>query len=462
MILQLNLYRFFLRLVCYALPLVAFVISGQVRFFSGLWSQESGLPEPHAYFSLLLVTTLVWAIMAEHYKVSSVEELFRERTGSRAALAASGATYLVNSALLFFYRGVSFSRAFLVISAVVLLILILSMRAAFRTIVRRNRGRDPFRILLVGADQFALRIAARLEDVPLAHCQVVGYVRLPGQEVAAKKLPLYELDEIATLAHQIAVDDVVIALHPTQFSHIPFILSQLEALCLPVRAVVDLGLGVVARERLFQFGPLQMLDVAVTPAESLNYSLVKRVLDVVLSVMVVIFAAPLMALIALGIKLTSRGPVLFTQERVGLNGKIFRMYKFRTMRVTPTIDSDRTWTVENDPRCTRFGAFLRKTSLDELPQFFNVLRGQMSVVGPRPERPHFVQKFLSELTAYNHRHRLKVGITGWAQVNGLRGDTSIEERLNYDLYYLQNWSLAFDLRIIAMTILSPFAGKNAY
>src|ERR1039458_8712863 len=173
-------------------------------------------------------------------------------------------------------------------------------------------------------------------------------------------------------------------------------------------------------------------------------------------------ASPLMALIAALIKCTSRGPVFFVQERVGLNGKPFRTYKFRTMRISAEAESDHRWTTEEDPRRTAFGTFLRKTSLDELPQFINVLKGEMSIVGPRPERRHFVHKFLQEVARYNNRHALRVGITGWAQVNGWRGNTSIEKRIECDLYYMQNWSLALDLRIILMTLSSGLMNKNAY
>jgi exopolysaccharide biosynthesis polyprenyl glycosylphosphotransferase len=207
---------------------------------------------------------------------------------------------------------------------------------------------------------------------------------------------------------------------------------------------------------------LHVLDLAKGPVEELNYVLLKRVFDIVFSLLVICVSAPLMAVIATAIRLSMQGPLLFAQERVGLNGKVFRMYKFRTMKIASSTEADTRWTVQNDPRCTRLGTLLRRTSLDELPQFFNVLKGDMSVVGPRPERPFFVQKFLNEVSKYNTRHQLKVGITGWAQVNGLRGDTSISERVRYDLYYLQNWSLRLDLRIIFLTFWSGLFGKNAY
>jgi exopolysaccharide biosynthesis polyprenyl glycosylphosphotransferase len=196
--------------------------------------------------------------------------------------------------------------------------------------------------------------------------------------------------------------------------------------------------------------------------ESPAYFLLKRVFDISFSLFMIAFTGPLILLIALAVKVSSPGPVLFRQERVGLNGVPFAMYKFRTMRVAGSAEADTKWTVRDDPRRTAVGSFLRKTSLDELPQFFNVLKGEMSVVGPRPERPHFVKRFLEEVSHYESRHRLKVGITGWAQVNGWRGDTSIQKRFEFDLYYLQNWSFWFDLRIILLTALSGMFGKNAY
>ena len=210
-------------------------------------------------------------------------------------------------------------------------------------------------------------------------------------------------------------------------------------------------------------GALQILDLTSTPADMLRYAVLKRGVRCRLLV-----AGPhpdhaasspwLLCLI----RLSSPGPVFFKQERIGLNGEMFRMYKFRTMSVSAKNESDtaldqRQRSAEDPP-----GTFLRRTSIDELPQFFNVLKGEMSVVGPRPERPYFVDKFLGEVRRYNQRHSLKVGITGWAQVHGWRGDTSIQERVEHDLYYLHHWSLGFDLRIVAMTVLSALTNKNAY
>jgi len=314
----------------------------------------------------------------------------------------------------------------------------------------------------VGADEFARDAAIRLQRLSFADCQVVAYVRLPDQEVGVEDTHIYDLEHIDSLHPGDGVDEVVMAIHPAQFSQIPRITKALEKLSVPARAIVDLGEGVVVRERLFQVGRMQMLDLTTTPADLLDYALFKRAFDICFSAVALLVTFPLMGLIAMLIRLTSPGPIFFVQARVGLNGLPFQMYKFRTMRVSDPVDGDTRWTTEGDPRRTPLGSFLRKTSLDELPQFINVLKGDMSVVGPRPERPHFVKQFLNEVGRYNQRHCLRVGITGWAQVNGWRGDTSIEKRVEFDLYYLQNWSFIFDLRIIVMTVFSQLIGKNAY
>jgi exopolysaccharide biosynthesis polyprenyl glycosylphosphotransferase len=205
-----------------------------------------------------------------------------------------------------------------------------------------------------------------------------------------------------------------------------------------------------------------MLDLRPSLAETGSYLFQKRIFDVGFSIVILFLTLPITLLIAVAIKLRSRGPVFFVQNRVGLNGRVFRMFKFRTMNGGSREEEDTRWTCEQDPRRTAVGTFLRRTNLDELPQFLNVLRGDMSIVGPRPERPYFVERFLEEIDRYNSRHMFKAGITGWAQVNGWRGDSSIAKRVEYDLYYLRNWSLTFDLQIITMTLLRMFTSKNAY
>ncbi|MFY9950871.1 MAG: exopolysaccharide biosynthesis polyprenyl glycosylphosphotransferase, partial [Candidatus Sulfotelmatobacter sp.] len=259
-----------------------------------------------------------------------------------------------------------------------------------------------------------------------------------------------------------SINDIIIALPAARLSEVQKIAPVLEKLCVPTRVVVDLGEGIVLRDRLIDLGGIHMLDLRPTLAETGPYLFQKRIFDVGFSLLILLLTLPFTLLIALAIKLGSRGPVFFIQDRVGLNGRVFRMFKFRTMKVGSREEGDTRWTCDKDPRRTAVGTFLRRTNLDELPQFLNVLRGDMSIVGPRPERPYFVERFLQEFDRYNSRHLFKAGITGWAQVNGWRGDTSIAKRVEYDLYYLRNWSLTFDLQIITMTMLRFFTSKNAY
>ena len=190
--------------------------------------------------------------------------------------------------------------------------------------------------------------------------------------------------------------------------------------------------------------------------------MVKRCMDVCGSLAAIVVFSPVMLLMVLLIKLTSPGPLIFKQERVGLHNRPFQMYKFRSMEVQKERDEQKCWTVKNDPRVTGIGKFMRKTSIDELPQLFNVLKGDMSLVGPRPERPQFVEKFREEIPRYMVKHQVRPGMTGWAQINGYRGDTSIRKRIECDLYYIENWTLGLDFKIILLTFLKGFINKNAY
>jgi Undecaprenyl-phosphate glucose phosphotransferase len=363
----------------------------------------------------------------------------------------------------FLYRQASYSRLVIGISAVALFVLATIARVVFRVIheLMRKDCRNEVKILVVGTDRFARRVGTSLLHGEVLPCRVVGFVRLPDQEIAVDG-PVYELDEIPAFSNGNSINDVIIALPAARLNDVQKIAPVLEKLCVPTRVVIDLGEGIVLRDRLIELGGFHMLDLRPTLAETGSYLFQKRIFDVSFSVLVLLLTLPITLLIALAIKLGKRGPVFFVQDRVGLNGRVFRMFKFRTMNVGSREEGDTRWTCDQDPRRTTVGTFLRRTNLDELPQFLNVLRGDMSIVGPRPERPYFVERFLEEFDRYNSRHMFKAGITGWAQVNGWRGDTSIAKRVEYDLYYLRNWSLTFDLQIITMTLLRFFTSKNAY
>lgn len=460
---RLNQTCFLLRLTIMSLPMIAFAVAAYLHFEMRLADRTSSPVDPIPYFGLLLLVTLVWAIVSENYGLCTIDYLFANAGKTRRAFLACSLTYLTILTISFFYKG-DFSRVFIALSVVALFLLTIVSRLLFQVIwdLRGRHGNGWIKLLIIGADDFAGRTATRLEAGQVMRCKVKGFVRLQGQEVAVHNRPLYEAEEIEKLTANGGIDEIILALPLSRHSEIPRLMSQLEHLSIPVRSVLDFGEDVFIREGLFDCGSLQLLDLHWTPAESVTYSVWKRAFDLAFSTLSLILAAPMMALIAVLIQLTSPGPILFEQERVGLHGRTFRMYKFRTMRVAASNESNTRWTTQNDPRRTKLGAFLRATSLDELPQFFNVLRGDMSVVGPRPERPFFVQKFQQVVAQYNNRHNLKVGITGWAQVNGWRGDTSIAKRVECDLYYLRHWSLSFDLEIILLTLLRGLTHKNAY
>lgn len=207
---------------------------------------------------------------------------------------------------------------------------------------------------------------------------------------------------------------------------------------------------------------LPVINIRYVPLSNTGNMIIKRAMDIAGSLFGIIITSPIMLIVAMLVKLSSPGPVIFKQERVGRHNKPFRMYKFRSMELQQPGEEKKAWTVRNDPRVTRVGKFLRKTSIDELPQLFNILKGDMSLVGPRPERPLFVEKFKEEIPRYMVKHQVRPGLTGWAQVNGLRGDTSIRKRIEYDIYYIENWTVWFDIKIIFMTFITGFINKNAY
>jgi len=460
---RLSFAHLYLKVVTLLLPACAYFIAVKIRFgFNFLFSRTPhvGLP---SYWSILLLTTIVWAIAAEESGLWNVKQLYAPGGKTRRLLEALAFTYAVVMAAGFLYRQASYSRLVVGISAVALFALATAARVVFRVLLEflNKDGRHEVKILVVGTDRFSRRVSTSLLHGEVLPCRVMGFVRLPGQEVAVNG-PVYEMDQIPAFSNGNSIDDVIIALPAARLKDVQKIAPLLEKLCVPTRVVIDLGEGVVLRDRLIDLGGFHMLDLRPTLAETGSYLFQKRIFDVSFSFLILLLTLPITLFIALAVKLGSRGPIFFAQNRVGLNGRVFRMLKFRTMQVGSREEEDTRWTCAQDPRRTTVGTFLRRTNLDELPQFLNVLRGHMSIVGPRPERPYFVERFVEKIDRYNSRHMFKAGITGWAQVNGWRGDSSIAKRVEYDLYYLHNWSLTFDLQIIVMTMFRMFSSRNAY
>jgi len=352
----------------------------------------------------------------------------------------------------FFFRGASFSRLVVLYAWGFTGVAVVAGRLMVQELNRtlRERGIGLRQVLIVGTGPEALTLRDLLIDHPEWGLRFTGYVA--------------EADSGAGLAVVTRTDDLAAYLRTNPVAEVWFALSAeaprrrlLELVQVAavggaeVRLVPDVLEFVTARMSVEVLGGTALLALRRTPLRLWYNRFAKRTFDIVLAGGGLVVALPLLALIALAVKATSPGPILYSQERIGRDGQVFRIYKFRTMRV----DAERSgpgWTVKDDPRRTPLGAFLRRTSLDELPQLWNVLVGEMSLVGPRPERPVYVERFSQDIPKYLDRHLVKTGITGWAQIHGLRGDTSIAERVRYDLYYIENWSLLLDVRIVLFTL----------
>jgi putative colanic acid biosynthesis UDP-glucose lipid carrier transferase len=362
--------------------------------------------------------------------------------------------------------GADFSRVWSTYWIVCGLATHLAFRLGLRLVLRslRRRGHNLRYIAIAGAGVLGREIALRLRQTPWSGFVVRGFyddnAALHGQTV--EELPVVgSISQLAPDLDRAPLDQVWIALPLRAERRIKELLDELQQHSVQVRLVPDIFNFTLLHHSFSEIAGLPVINLTDSPLEGRNL-VVKNVEDFLLAALVLLLASPLLLLIALGVKLTSPGPVFYRQERVTWNGGRFRMIKFRTMAVDAEAASGPVWAHPAQGRATRFGAFLRRWSIDELPQFINVLRGEMSIVGPRPERPEFVERFRQQVPRYMQKHLVKAGITGWAQVNDLRGNTDLERRIEYDLYYIENWSVWFDLRIMVLTIVHIFRSRNAY
>ncbi|MGA1840802.1 MAG: undecaprenyl-phosphate glucose phosphotransferase [bacterium] len=356
------------------------------------------------------------------------------------------------------------SREWFLIWTVISWISLISIRSfVFRTMAYiRSRGLNLRHIILLGAGDLGRHVIESMSNNPWTGFNIRVLLdddpEKQGRYIAGKKVDGV-ISEIGEFIKELNPDEIWIALPLSAEKRLHEILRMLQYFPVNIRLIPDIYDLQLINHSVTEVSGISFINISESPMKGINFIL-KWIEDKILSLLILGIISPFMLLIALLVKLSSPGPILYRQERVGWNGKTFQMYKFRTMPVD-TEKNGITWGAKNKPN-TRLGAFLRRTSLDELPQFFNVLLGKMSVVGPRPERPMFVDKFKNEIDGYMQKHLVKAGITGWAQVNGFRGDTDLRKRIEYDLYYIKRWSLWFDLRIIFLTILNGFINKNAY
>ncbi len=374
----------------------------------------------------------------------------RGRGETLTMLTVIGVFTLLYAAMLFVRRVSEFSRMLLLLSWLAGGVLVAGKHCLWRKGFEalRRRGFNIKHVAIVGNGHLAQQYAQDVRNHPEMGVSIDGYVSGVAREGLGKRLGRYEdLGEILD-AHEF--DELIVALEPHEVAFMPTTLAAADKAGIRLSLIPFYNDYIPSQPTVDVLGRTKLMDMRSTPLDHLGWALVKRAVDVFGSLALIVLTGPVMIAVAVGVKMSSPGPVLFRQERVGRGKKPFQMYKFRSMRVNDAQDT--AWSTDSDPRKTRFGSFIRRYSLDELPQFFNVLKGDMSLIGPRPEIPFHVNHFKEEIPLYLLRHQVRPGITGWAQVHGLRGDTSIEKRVRFDLWYIQNWSLLLDARILLMTV----------
>ncbi len=442
-----------------AMAYLAFFVAYQVYL-----RLRPGSPPFQSYISMAVVhavtLVLVFFFARLYHRARSVSQ-FDQITSLLGASSIGIVMTVAFTQLLL--PSIDYSRWVIVLVWLATLLLVTLARlflGAFQAFLR-SRGIGAWRILIVGAGDTGRLVADRILKSPNLGYQLVGFIEDRPNRTGRPDVPLLGgLDDLEAVIVQRRVDEVIIAQLEATHDQLLDIIARCHSGKVSIKVFPDVFQIMASEVTIGHLDGLPLLTVRDVALQGWKRTL-KRGVDIAFSLLLLIVLSPILLFIALLIKLDSRGPVFYTQERIGLDGRPFPVIKFRTMLHTP--DSDKPgWTVANDPRRTRLGSFLRRTSLDELPQFMNVLIGDMSVVGPRPEQPAYVEMFRRQFPRYMERHREKAGITGWAQVNGLRGDTSIAERTKYDLWYIENWSLWLDFKIMLKTLPVFFRDRSAY
>jgi Undecaprenyl-phosphate glucose phosphotransferase len=441
----------------------AWVLAYYVRFQSGLIPINKTPPDVSQCWSnlpLILFLAVVAFRMTGQY---TIHRLRRFREEVVCVVKGTALLSLLAMATTFYLQNTYDSRATMVLFTLLTALLVLIARRASWLAIRflRSRGYNQTHAIIVGTGRVARKAARALRNASWMGIKTIGFVEDQPSALTADLDILGTTAELPELIKKYRIGHVFIALPMNRYHDARHVYNALSQTLVDVRLVADVPNMASLTLTTTNLDGMPLIGLRESPHFGLNI-LVKRVMDIVLSLAALLLLTPLMALIALVIRLTSPGPIFYRQERCGLNGQTFHMLKFRSMRVDAEQRTGAVWAQKDDPRRTKLGTFLRRTSLDELPQLINVLRGDMSLVGPRPERPVFIQQFSQTIPNYMARHCVKAGITGWAQVHGWRGNTSLRKRVQYDLYYITHWTPWLDLRILWMTIFHGLFHKNAY
>ena len=421
-----------------------YFFSWYLRFKSGFFVQDVGVLPAKTYFSALFLIIPGYLLLYSIFQLYMPRRVKSYRKELMDIIRANGIGFMIFILVLYFIKQEHFSRQMLCIFFFINISLEFASRYLIRTILwkMRKQGLNQKHILMIGESQMAEQYMDRLRENPKWGYQV--FAHLKDEEKLERILEGNELDE------------VVIALRAEDYGKLERIVDVCEKAGVHTKMIPDFGNVISTRPYIEDVQGIPVIHVRRVPLNIMRNRAAKRAVDLIGATVAIILFSPVMLLTVLVVALTEEGSVIYRQERVGLHNQVFYMYKFRSMIMQDEEKEKAEWSTRNDPRITPVGKLIRRTSIDELPQLFNVLKGEMSLVGPRPERPQFVQKFRDEIPRYMVKHQVRPGMTGWAQINGYRGDTSIEKRIEYDLYYIENWTMVFDMEILILTIFKGF------
>lgn len=436
---------------------IAFGLAYWIRFYSGVIPVLYGPPNQADYLNALGLTLVFWEFLFIYNGLYIIrgKKISYHTIYQIARCAVIGMFFLM--AFVFMFRNLNLSRQVVILGMFFSIPLITLERFLFSILLHylRKKGWGMTRTLIVGTGKMAKLIADNMKNHPESGYQFCGYVTIPYSEAnaALNQDIVGNLEDLSKIIRLQAIDKVLIASPELDRNLIFEVLLEVEKNIADFAVVPNLVEMMIQKVSIDDIQGIPLLSLRETPLKGWKM-VFKYSFDRIIAFLALIILAPLFLLLALIIRFDTPGPIFYRQRRIGADGKQFVIYKFRSMRSDAEEDTGPIWAHKNDPRSTKVGRFIRHYYIDELPQFLNVLRGDMSLVGPRPERPFFVSQFKERIPQYMSRHRVKSGITGWAQVNGYRGDTSIEERTKYDLYYVENWDFLFDIKILLMTVFS--------
>lgn len=450
---------------------LSYAFAWWLKFASGIVDREIGVLSFEFYMKALILIVPLYLFLYYAFNLYAPKRVQGRRLELSNIIMANTIGILIVFAGFFLVLSYSedaknFSRSmfvyFYVINIVLEEIERLFIRAFLRSI--RRRGYNQKHILLVGYSKAAEQYIDRIKQNPQWGYDVQGILddNIARGTIYKGVKVIGSIGNLEYILPQNKLDEIAITLGLEEYYKLSKIVAECEKSGVHTKFIPDYGNIIPTRPYTEDLLGLPVINIRYVPLSNTFNALIKRLTDIIGAVICIIVFSPVMLTSAILVKTTSQGPLIFKQERVGLHNKPFKMYKFRTMYVQTEEEEKKGWTQKNDPRVTRVGAILRKTSLDEFPQLFNVLKGDMSLVGPRPERPQYVEKFREEIPRYMIKHQVRPGMTGWAQVNGYRGDTSIQKRIECDLYYIENWTLGLDFKILFLTVFKGFINKNAY